>query len=84
MTALSRTELIRKMTFVENELSDVLLAATGGFADRCDYIVDGPEEYVVVTLDRDASPSTLNVNVTSDSRWAILKDVMKAVAKRYE
>lgn len=70
-----------KASFVESELSDVLNTATDGFAHHCEYVVDGPNELVIVTLGRD---STLTVNVTADSPWAILKDVMKAVASRYE
>lgn len=70
-----------KASFVESELSDVLNAATDGYVHHCEYVVDGPNELVIVTLGHD---STLMVNVTADSPWAILKDVMKAVARRYE
>ena len=70
-----------KASFVESELSDVLNAATDGYVHHCEYAVEGPEEYVLVTLDHYL---TEYVNVTGDSLWAILKDVMKAVASRYE
>lgn len=76
-------EQVLKMHFVENELTEALIGATYGYVRRCEYLVDGPDEYVIVTTNRDGGP-TLNVNVTADSHWAILKDVMKAVAKRYE
>ncbi len=78
-------EQIRKAVYVEVDLGRALREATWGYVERCEYVVHGPEEYVVVTFNVVAiEPCTLTVNVTGDSRWAILKDVMKAVAKRYE
>lgn len=78
-------EQIRKAVFVEVDLTRALREATWGYVDYCEYKVDGPDETVIVkTVDGAGRYDTFGVNVTGDSRWAILKDVMKAVAKRYE
>lgn len=74
-----------KANFVASELSEALNCATRGFVDYCEYRVKGPEEFVIVRLTYDDGKyDTMTVNVTSDSNWAILKDVMKAVAARFE
>ena len=74
-----------KYSFVINELTEVLNRATNCFVGHCQYHVEGPEEFVDVFLNYGKGDfETLTVNVTADSNWAILKDVMKAVARRFE
>lgn len=80
-------EKIAKKNFIENELQAMLHAATMGCAGRLSYGLDHDtaEEYVIVRWRPDAKTAeSFLVNVTGDSRWAIAKDVMKAVAKRFE
>ena len=82
MANLSKEQIAKKL-FVENELIDVLISATGGFVTGCEYVADGPDEYVLVSHWWGSSERKTTVNVTADSRWAILKDVLKAVEARY-
>ena len=69
-----------KQRFVERKLGPMLVAATDGFVSGCSYSTWGAEEEVLVT----AGGKLFAVNVTCDSPWAIVKDVMRAVAGRYE
>lgn len=75
-------EQMGKKHFVENKLAETLSAATGGYVWSLDYGVFGAEE--VVHVYTCGVSKALVVNVTSDSLWAIAKDVMRAVADRYE
>ena len=68
-----------KRSFVENELTEVLNAASRGFFERCEYERDGNGETVHVFM----SIQPIGVNVTADSPWGILKDVMRAITERY-
>jgi len=78
-------EQLWKHNYVANELTDALNCATRGFVDYCEYHVKGAEEFVQVKLVLcNGNYDTMTVCVTGDSLWAILKDVMRAVAKRYE
>lgn len=78
-------EQIWKCSFVENELAEAFNVATDGFVDNLEYRVDGAEEFVVIGLvGSKGRYESLAANVTADSKWAILKDVLRAVAARYE
>ena len=68
-----------KRLFVENELTDMLRAATGGWVERCEYERVGCDETVHVFQ----SIQPIGVNVTADSPWAIAKDVMRALSELY-
>ena len=78
-------EALLKETFVTSELQKMLEEATGGYVERLAYEKLGPYEIVDVTTRQGVGEKlTFGVNVTGDSRWAIAKDVMKAVAEHYE
>lgn len=78
-------EKLAKRRFVQEELTAVLHAATNGCVGECWYECDGVTETVKVSY-RPAlrEEEVITVNVTGDSRWSVTKDVMKAVAKRFE
>lgn len=79
------SEQMMKRLFVTKELGDAIYSATDGFVFQLEYRVEGAEEFVIVTTDDgDGLYDSFQVNVTADSRWAILKDVTRAVAARYE
>ena len=69
-----------KANFVANELSALLRAATGGFIERCMYehLPYGSEVVHVFT-----STQPFSVNVTCDSLYAIVKDVVRELSDRY-
>ena len=73
-----------KASFVDSELTEVLNSATNGFVDCCEYYTNGQDEFVIVKTVAGDSRAGITVNVTCDSLWAILKDVMRAVAARFE
>lgn len=78
-------EQLEKKSFVEAELAEMLAAATNGFVRSLEYDARGCFEVVhVVTTPRPFMKDTFGVDVTADSLWAIAKDVMRAVASRYE
>lgn len=69
-----------KGRFVCLELTDMLKAATHGVVSECMFERDDAQETVhVFTVTQPFA-----VNVTGDSLWSTAKDVMKAVAERYE
>ena len=69
-----------KARFVRGELTGMLRVATRGAITGLEYEKKGPVELVhVLTVTQPFA-----VDVTADSLWAISKDVMKAVSKRYE
>lgn len=78
-------EQLGKKSFVEAELAEMLAAATDGFVRSLEYDARGCFEVVhVVTSPSLFKTDTFGVDVTADSPWAIAKDVMRAVASRYE
>lgn len=78
-------ERLEKRRFVQEELTGMLRTATGGLAAECFYEHDGADEVVKVLYgQRRGEREVISVNVTCDSLWAIAKDVMRAVARRYE
>lgn len=78
-------EQTNKQLFVTGPLTTLLIAATGGFVDYLGYEAHGDDEVVHVTVRPSVAVNdTFSVNVSCDSKWAIAKDVMAAVAKRYE
>ncbi|MBQ9004086.1 MAG: hypothetical protein IJ087_19760 [Eggerthellaceae bacterium] len=78
-------EKLTKQRFVQEELTGMLHSATNGCVGECWYEFDGANELVRVSYRPDPKTSeVITVNVTADSRWAIAKDVMRAVAKRFE
>ena len=84
-TKVLSAEQLDKKSFVESELTEMLAAATHGFVISLEYDARGHFEVVHVTtclglFKRD----TFGVDVTADSLWAIAKDVMRAVAERFE
>lgn len=72
----------RKQRFVERRLGPMLADATDGWVTTCAYGAWRDEEFV--TVHNWGYEPVLQVDVSCDSRWAILKDVMRAVAARYE
>lgn len=79
----SRAEQDAKACFVENELADLLIAATRGYVRTCEYFTSSGGEFVIVTAYSATDRGDFLVNITGDSLWVITKDVMKAVAKRF-
>ena len=78
-------ERANKASFVENELSEMLIPATLGFVRKREYVVRHGEELVEVSVDGNSGgPKRFTVNVATDSLWEIAKDVMYAVAWRYQ
>ena len=75
-------EQMEKKHFVEKTLAGMLSAATEGVVWSLDYGVFGAVE--VVHVYTCGKSKALVVDVTADSLWAIAKDVMRAVADRYE
>ena len=74
-----------KQLFVTGPLTTLLIAATGGFVDNLRYEAHGDDEVVYVTVRPSVARSDMfGVNVSCDSKWAIAKDVMAAVAVMYE
>lgn len=84
-----------KKRFVERKLAPMLADATDGYVADLGYFAERDDETVMVALDREAMrgvptakqlmlPLVIEVNVSCDSKWAILKDVMAAVADAYE
>lgn len=79
------TEMMEKRLFVENELCAMLRRALrGGWLVGLFYGFDGADEVVTVEYQAGDGRRESYVNVTGDSRWAIAKDVMKAVTELYE
>lgn len=72
----------RKAEFAAYRIGPTLFSATGGVVRTANYVVDasGNLEFVRLELDR-GSDAVRYVNVTADSEWAMLKDVMNAVAE---
>lgn len=70
-----------KRFFVEHELVQMLFAATEGYIVDATYWTRGADEFVGLCTE---NGEVFNVNVSCDSRWAIAKDVMKEVAKKFE
>lgn len=69
-----------KQRFVERKLGPMLEAATNGFVSGCSYSTWGAVEEVLVTT----GEKLFVVDVTCDSKWAMAKDVMKVVGKKFE
>lgn len=70
----------RKERFVTGRLASMLREATHGEVSMCFYRAKAGNEIVTVLMANGAAEA----NVTGDSLWAIAKDVMRAVGKRYE
>ena len=71
----------KKELFVQEELTALLRDATGGWVTECWYERKLGRETVHV---KTQGNEPLEVDVTADSLWAIARDVMSAVAERYE
>ena len=71
-----------KKRFVERQLAPMLAEATKGFVKGLAYGARRDDEWVDVEYT--LPPWDDRVNVSCDSKWAIVKDVMGAVAERYE
>ena len=71
-----------KKRFMERLLAPMLAEATKGFVTDCSYGAHWDDEWVDVSIN--LPPWELRVNVSCDSEWAVLKDVVKTVAKAYE
>ncbi len=71
-----------KKRFVERLLAPMLKDATKDFVRGLTYGARHDDEWVDVEYGM--PPWEQRVNVSCDSKWAILKDVVKAVADRYE
>lgn len=80
-------EKICKRRFVQEELSALLYAATRGCVPEAYYELTPLGEEVVTIVWRPhprKDPSRIAVNVTGDSPWAIVKDVMRLVSELYD
>lgn len=71
-----------KKRFAERLLGPMLAEATKGLVKGLEYGARRDDEWVEVAYS--LPPWTQRVDVSCDSKWAIAKDVMRAVAKRYE
>lgn len=68
------SDALGKAEFVEEKLKPVLCAIDSGWIDA-EYIVDGYNEYVVVTNKN--SDKTKRIDVTADSIRALFADVVR-------
>ena len=69
-----------KKRFVDRTLALMLADATEGRVSGCRYGARRDDEWVDVTIERPPfEPRTLRVNVSLDSRWAIVCDVVRAL-----
>ena len=86
MTCMTIEEVRSKSEFVRGELADLLAEATRGYVCACnyEYRLDETESVLVFYKPDESHVDSFSVDVTADSRWAIAKDVMRAVARRYE
>ena len=79
------TEMIEKRVFVSGELTAMLRRAVrGSWLIGLDYGFDGANEIVTVEHIAGDGRRLTEVNVTGDSKWAIAKDVMKAISELYD
>lgn len=79
------TEMIEKRVFVSGELTAMLRRAVrGSWLIGLDYGFDGTNEIVTVEHVAADGRHEVHVNVTGDSKWAIAKDVMKAISELYD
>lgn len=79
------TEMIEKRVFVSGELTAMLRRALrGAWLIGLDYNFDGANEIVTVEHNSADGRHEVHVNVTGDSKWAIAKDVMKAISEIYD
>ena len=69
-----------KAEFVEEKLKPVLCAIDSGWIDA-EYIVDGYNEYVIITNKN--SDKTRRINVTADSIRALFADVVRKIIENY-
>lgn len=79
------TEMLEKRIFVVGELASMLRCALrGGWLTSIDYGFDGANEFVTIEHMAADGRRETRVNVTCDSKWAIAKDVMRAVSELYD
>ncbi len=78
---LTATQAFKKR-FVERQLAPMLSEATDGYVKGLAYGARRDDEWVDVAYS--GWPFEERVNVSLDSKWAIVDDVMDAVAERYE
>lgn len=79
------TEMLEKRIFVVGELASMLRCALrGGWLISIDYGFDGVSELVTIEYMAGDAHWETRVNVTCDSKWAIAKDVMRAVSELYD
>lgn len=79
------TEMFEKRVFVVGELASMLRSALrGAWLISIDYGFDGANEFVTIEYMAADGRRETYVNVTCDSKWAIAKDVMKAVSELYD
>ena len=70
-----------KKQFVERSLAPMLANATDGTVSGCRYCAKRDDEWVDVTIERPPfEPRRVRVNVSLDSKWAIVRDVMRRLA----
>ena len=73
----------RKREFVQEYLAPMLHFATRGYVADLEYRVGEHGEFEFVKVVTEVGEG-YSVNVALDSDWAIAKDVMRAVARKYE
>lgn len=74
-------EQMSKCQFVTGPLKTLLAEATGGYMEHLSYSAHNDDEKVRATF---VDGSSVAVNVSCDSKWALVKDVIAGVALRYE
>lgn len=75
-----RSDELGKAEFVEEKLKPVLCSIDAGWVDA-QYVVEGYNEYVVITNKN--SDKTRRINVTADSIRALFADVVSKVIENY-
>lgn len=87
VTYIQKTDIADKKRFVEIELSEMLRIATDGNVSEAWYgIVGGSIEFVSIVAAKPGRSEfvMVEVNVTGDSPWAIVKDVASALSELYD
>lgn len=73
----------RKAAFVTERMLPMLACATRGMVTDMQYRTNVESDWEIVWVELNGQDGP-KVNVTGDSEWAICKDVLKALAEKYE
>ena len=75
---------IGKRDFVIYKLRPLIYEATGGVVEPLSYVWSDDGAYEYVELNVRGLDRPVRVNVHMDSKWAIVKDVLRAVGEYYD